>query len=115
VSQPGQHRAANGRVPTAVWLRFVHRSPMLGSHWGGRVTRDHEQTTPPDSSTALRGPALPCSPARVVSRTPTTWGTVARLPPDNRPAIQFSRRRRRKKRVVAGGGMWLRRRTMTRR
>jgi hypothetical protein len=23
---------ASGRVPTAVPLRFVHRSPMLGSH-----------------------------------------------------------------------------------
>ena len=32
-SQPGQQLVlASGRVPTAVPLRFVHRSPMLGSH-----------------------------------------------------------------------------------
>jgi phosphate transport system substrate-binding protein len=32
-SQPGQQLVlANGRVPTAVPLRFVHRSAMLGSH-----------------------------------------------------------------------------------
>jgi phosphate transport system substrate-binding protein len=32
-SQPGQELVlASGRVPTAVPLRFVHRSPMLGSH-----------------------------------------------------------------------------------
>jgi phosphate transport system substrate-binding protein len=32
-SQPGQQLVlANGRVPTAVPLRFVRRSPMLGSH-----------------------------------------------------------------------------------
>jgi len=32
-SEPGQQLVlASGRVPTAVPLRFVHRSPMLGSH-----------------------------------------------------------------------------------
>jgi ABC-type phosphate transport system substrate-binding protein len=32
-SQPGQQLVlASGRVPTAVPLRFVHRSPMLGAH-----------------------------------------------------------------------------------
>lgn len=32
-SEPGQQLVLNsGRVPTAVPLRFVHRSPMLGSH-----------------------------------------------------------------------------------
>ena len=32
-SQPGQELVlASGRVPTSVPLRFVRRSPMLGSH-----------------------------------------------------------------------------------
>jgi len=32
-SQPGQERVlAGGRLPTSVPLRFVRRSPMLGSH-----------------------------------------------------------------------------------
>ena len=32
-SQPGQERVlASGRIPTSVPLRFVRRSPMLGSH-----------------------------------------------------------------------------------
>jgi ABC-type phosphate transport system substrate-binding protein len=32
-SQPGQEQVlASGRLPTSVPLRFVRRSPMLGSH-----------------------------------------------------------------------------------